>query len=96
MHLSKDQIKLDREYGDLAENDPTLYLLLEQVTMNKEYNAVKEFRSITKNSSTKGYDRYAAKTDLQGLPKPDFTEVRNYSKVTADILNYLSKSTTPL
>jgi len=93
IHLSKDQIKLDRKYGRMAskKRHRALYYLLEQNTMNKEYKAVKEYRKVTKSSSTKGYDRYEAETDYNGITKPNFTNSKDYPSIINDLNNYKRK-----
>lgn len=59
--------------------------------MNKEYKAVKEYRKVTKSSSTKGYDRYEAETDYNGITKPNFTNSKDYSSIINDLNNYNRK-----
>ncbi len=90
IHLSKDQIKLDREYGRKAnkKRHRALYYLLEQNTMNKEYKAVKDYREVTGSNSTKGYDRYKAEKDCNGVAKPNFTNSKDYPNIIKDLKGY--------
>lgn len=94
VHLTKEQIEIDQVCSSIVESTrgrrkrQMLYYISEHNTMNKEYNAVKEYRQTMGIDSTRGYDRYGAKKDYRHISKPDYTNPESYANIMNSLKHF--------